>query len=75
MQESFYKTGKTRDRPFSSEWAKDERVSIHKLVGFGGMLHRGNFESRVPYMAGNALDILQMSCFCEIFVVWNGCVR
>ena len=26
-------------------------------------------------MTGNALDILQMSCFCESFVVWNGYVR
>ena len=22
-------------------------------------------------MAGNALELLQMSCFCENFVVWN----
>ena len=23
-------------------------------------------------MAGNALEILQMSCFCASFIVWNG---
>ena len=48
---------------------KFEPVSIHKPAGSGGML------LWVDVMARNALEIVQMSCFCESFIVWNGYVH
>ena len=51
------------------EGAKDERVSIHNLRGSRGILPREHFEIRVPWMAGNAQEILQMSCFCEFHLL------
>ena len=44
-------------------------VSIRKLWCCAGHLPPEKF--KIPSMAENVLDILQMSCFCGSFVVWN----
>ena len=39
------------------------------------MLPQGTFKIQDPSMAENSLEILQISHFCESFIVWNGYVR
>ena len=54
-----------------SERAKDQCVVMRKLGGSGECLPWAKCEIRVPEMAGNALEILQMSCFVISKVLWG----